>query len=521
MKARRLAPLCLSLSLLVVESAQAANVSGFVRTSNGVGIPGIDLDIYDAVTGTEMVILDDDTDADGSFDFLVPDGRYLVRFQAPSGQPLVSLEFQDWMLAGLVNWDVTMELGAFLSGHVQSAGGASIGSADVRLYRLDREHDVHSPTDETNASGDFNVVVPLGTEILLTIKPPGGTRYLADERVVPAVSGNTNVGVVSLDEGYVVTGSVTNGSAGVDGVNVDAFEPSGQEFPLGHDKTNVSGAYSIVLPPGEFVLVARPRVEDALAPSRSPAFTVTADRSVATLTVGAGRTLSGTVRDDMGVGISDAVVTLSNGAPVDVSGGMANAAGEYVLVASSGTYDVTARAPAYRGLQSSTVSSFALTQPTTLDIVLTPPTPIEDLTVNVLWRGGSAVDVAWHVRNLTRYVGFRLFRSTGRNAALTPLFAGLTSAQDQPPGVSFTGSASQGRFEFADTRPGARPLYVIEAQLADGTTERFGPYDPGIRSVTAPPAGSFGCHRIRGPAPFGWQSSSRSGPPPSASGYST
>ena len=72
----------LGLALAACPVADAANVSGRVTTPQGIGIPGIDIDVIDAA-GIPVDILDDDTDTDGSYDFLVPDGRYRIRFQAP------------------------------------------------------------------------------------------------------------------------------------------------------------------------------------------------------------------------------------------------------------------------------------------------------------------------------------------------------------------------------------------------------------------------------------------------------
>lgn len=476
------------LGLTWLSGASAANVSGRVVTTNGVGIPSIDIDVIDRVTGTPLDILDDDSDADGSFDFLVPDGRYLVRFQAVNGQPLVSLEFDDWLLQGVVNWTVTMEVGAFLSGTVEGSSGQPVPNADVRLIRRDLESSVHSPTDETDLAGAFTVVVPTGTAIGLTVKPPAGNDFLALETEVDPLSGPVNLGTLALQSGHRVSGRVRSGGSGVDRVNIDAFRTDGTAIPLGHDKTNATGDFEIVIPDGEFEILARPRVPNRLAPARSSPFNVSGDRTVGDLVVSAGVLLSGTVTDPLGDGVPEAEVSLATppATSVDVSGGRANAAGYYELVAAIGVYDITVTAPEYRNLRSSTMADYTLDGDSVLNLALADQTPISGVSEFVAWEYGNRVQLQWTVMNLQRLRAFRVFRVRPGTGELTAIHPGWLRPGTEMAGFSFEGSETRGRLTLLDHGHWTGARYILEALTGAGQIEREGPILParGLDPVT-------------------------------------
>ncbi|HKB16418.1 MAG TPA: hypothetical protein VKF62_10145 [Planctomycetota bacterium] len=87
MVAIRPAPLVL-VAILLARVASADILSGEVhRQVGGQAVPGVDIDVFDQVTGVKLVTPNDNTDAQGEFSVVVPPGLYRVAFD-PTG-PLV------------------------------------------------------------------------------------------------------------------------------------------------------------------------------------------------------------------------------------------------------------------------------------------------------------------------------------------------------------------------------------------------------------------------------------------------
>ncbi len=479
----RWAALFATITVTSATIAAAANVSGRVTTTNGVGIPGIDIDVIDA-DGVSLDLVDDDTDTDGSYDFIVPDGRYRIRFEAVSGEPLVSREFVNWPLVGFIaDFRVEMEVGVRLTGTVVGPTSTPVDGADLSLRRTDTDEKIHSPDDETDASGAFSVVVPSNVELRVTVEPPSAGRLLARRVDVSVGASATSTGVIELETGSLVTGRVTAGGVGVGRANLDAFDVDGVELPLGSDRTDAGGGYAIALPNGTYRLVARPREHLGLA-AGEVTVSVSGDVSAPDVVLSTGWPMSGTVRDDLGEGVADVGFELREpgGAEVPLAGGRSNAAGDFLLVAPPGDYDLHVRAPAFRGLAEGVVEDLHVDGPLTFDVDLVRNTPILGVSGFDAQGFGTSAVLTWTVDDLARFAAFSLHRVRGLTE--TELAGGWFHSGSSIDGLTVDMSASGATFRFTASEHRSGDRYRLMARRTDGRLEMLGPI-PTSESVPA------------------------------------
>jgi len=136
-------------------------LSAFVkRQSNNTAVVGADLDVVDALTGELLYTPSDSTDAIGFVDTLVPAGVFDVRFDAPPGTGLVSLELRAQPVAGPTFLGTRLlPNGVTLSGVVTNAQGVPQAGVDVDVELSATGVDVYVGPDNTNAAGAYSVVV--------------------------------------------------------------------------------------------------------------------------------------------------------------------------------------------------------------------------------------------------------------------------------------------------------------------------------------------------------------------------
>lgn len=136
-------------------------LSAFVkRQSNNAPVVGADIDVVDALTGELLYTPSDSTDAIGFVDTLVPAGVFDVRFDAPSGSGLVSLELLAQSVVGPTFLGTRLlPNGVTLSGVVTNAQGVPQAGVDVDVELAATGVEVYVGPDNTNSAGAYSVVV--------------------------------------------------------------------------------------------------------------------------------------------------------------------------------------------------------------------------------------------------------------------------------------------------------------------------------------------------------------------------
>src|SRR5262249_22330848 len=113
-----------------------------------------------------------------------------------------------------------------------------------------------------------------------------------------------NLGQVVLATGVAVSGEVTDSSASaLDSVYLHFFPPgSTDRIYTNHDRTDLSGHYSVVIPPGTYDLHYGPPSGPPYVALAVPSVTIAGDVTLPTVALQAGFGVSGTVLDSVGAG---------------------------------------------------------------------------------------------------------------------------------------------------------------------------------------------------------------------------
>lgn len=268
------------LALLLAPAAAAGEIVGHVRDSNGQGLQGVDLDVFDAVTGAKLVTPNDNTGVGGSFAVVVPNGLYRVTFD-----PTVVPGFQ-FAPAQILNvavngttqlGNVVLQPGIVVSGRVQGPGGAAVAGADLDLIDSSNGTKAFTPGDNTDPQGNFSFWAPKGT-YFAQAQPPVASKLLSKKAGPFPLQGNTNIGTIALGAGALLSGGVTGGGLALAGVNLDVLDlGTGLPVPLLGDLTDATGHYQMVVPLSNLQVAFVPPFGSSFAPKVVSGFLVGGD----------------------------------------------------------------------------------------------------------------------------------------------------------------------------------------------------------------------------------------------------
>lgn len=237
-------------------------VSGHVQNQAGAPVGQVDLVMTDLLTGREVPLLVHRTDAFGNFQVAAPKNAISLELD-PSGVPLQTLLPRVLQLTPTANTNVgtlVLQPGFVVSGHVQRAlNGLAVSGVDLDFKDLATGATLFTANDNTNALGDYSVVVPAGTYNVDFAAPAAallGGKRLASQ----TVTANRVLATVALEAGAVLSGTVRSAANVLQvGADVDVYsQATGELYPTPGDNTNASGAYSVVVPKTSLRIVFRP-----------------------------------------------------------------------------------------------------------------------------------------------------------------------------------------------------------------------------------------------------------------------
>ena len=362
--------------------AVADTVTGQVVDENGVGIPLADLDAFDITNDVEMVLTGDSTDAAGFFSTTIPSGRYRLTVEGPVGSNHMSVVFPDVDVLGTLDLGVvTLIEGVHLDGRVLDQNGFPVFGVDLDIIDSTTGLDVNVSGDRTDIFGTFNILVPRNIELRFDTRNVFGAT-LAPIAMNLALVGDTSLGDVVLEPGYVVSGIVTDsGGAPVPATDFDLSDPSGQEAFLLSDNTNQLGAFSFVVAAGTWDIKVCPPGASSLAGAEMEDQVIAADTVLAPIILQPGFALSGTVTDwlsspvqGVDVDVSDAVT----GAGLALCNDRTDPLGQYSLLVPAGTWDVRFTTPPGLAIEAGVV----IAGPTQVDASLSPCPPASAVVQN-------------------------------------------------------------------------------------------------------------------------------------------
>ncbi len=230
------------------------SLSGRAVKSGSIPVANVLLAVIDGPTGGPILLGDMETNALGQFNVAVPAHAIELQLDATTtGQALASKALELSPSGNTALGDILLPPGFTVTGHVQKTGGSPVAGADLDFVLVSSGDKAFTPHDNTDSSGDFSVVVAAGTYDI-EVCPKAADALAANAYFDRVISGNVNVGTLTLQNGVVLSGTITDSvAAPLQGADVDVTNSStGQAVILCGDNTDASGAYSVRIPTGTF-----------------------------------------------------------------------------------------------------------------------------------------------------------------------------------------------------------------------------------------------------------------------------
>lgn len=371
----------------------AQSLTGRLVDATGTGIPGVDIIMSN---GAPQGV----TDSLGNFTILGLSNRvYSTLELRPSTDNFVAKLYENYTVSGATNLGtVTLLSGARISGTVTTAAGAPVNACNMSAYSLAGTK-YHTPNDSTNVTGNWSIVVPIGT-ILLRTTPPAVTSLVTEQQQV-VVSGTANLGTNILEQGYVVTGNVVDS---VTALPIASARFAATNALTGQDVylpvtaiTNAFGAFSLLLPRAFIDLEVTSPTTNPHAAKEVLGIPVVSSFSLGQVRVDRGVVVTGTVTGPSGpVAGADIDVFTTDGYKLFTPNDNTNASGVFSVVIPAGTYTFTVEPLVSSGLVGTrtapttvslngSIGTITLAAGVPLTIAVTTPTgPVAGVNLDVI-----------------------------------------------------------------------------------------------------------------------------------------
>jgi hypothetical protein len=346
----------LALALLAIASnAFAVGIAGTVLTTGGQPVFPCVIDVTDRQTGQPVNVANNNTLANGTYNLVLPTGRYNLLFKPPIGSHIFQGTFQDARPNNnVVTVNMSLPTGHYLAGRVVTTLGAGVGLTDIRFKDATGALVGEVQDNGSLADGTFNTLVVPGL-YTAEIIPPIANHKVPREMLNQNLNADINLGNVVVQDGFILTCTVTDASL---------FPYSGARLTVrtlpGHDKfftpfnnTSGTGVVQVVVPPGVFDVIALPppALEGTVATVTQYSWNAAADATLPNFALPPGKHLTAHV-----VGGSPAASVVN--ADIDVEQMLAptfprvetpndftDAVGNFTVTVAQGTYRVTINPP--------------------------------------------------------------------------------------------------------------------------------------------------------------------------------
>jgi len=234
------------------------SLSGRLQNQGGFPIQNVDIDVIDRATGVELLTPGDATDAFGMFSIAVPARPLEVQFETANvvGATLAPVVRNLSPSTNTNLGNITLVPGFVVSGTVHNSLSAPVQGVDFDAIDSLTGEKAFTPRDNSNSSGNFSFVVAAGTWNFEACPRPADRLAALTQSNVP-ISGDTNVGIVMLQDGVRLFGTIRDANGDpVRGADVDlARSSNGSPVTLCTDDTDGQGNYSVIVPTGTFDIV--------------------------------------------------------------------------------------------------------------------------------------------------------------------------------------------------------------------------------------------------------------------------
>jgi hypothetical protein len=321
-------------------------VGGVAQTTAGQPIPGANINVYDQAGG-KLFTPRDGTDALGAFAVVVPAGTWDVRVVPPVGALLVPKQLENVVVAAAVGLGVvTLPTAYLVTGSiVDLVSGVPVSQTRIKAYDALTGQRIHVPNELANTFGQFTLPLPYGIADL-ELEPPLGNTHVARQVFGVLVPGPTALGALRLQNGVLLSGTVTRNGAPAAGADIDVLLADGSKVFTPRDTVAAAGTFTVAVPAGVPLRVrAEPVAGTPFAGVVTAPFTLAGAGSVGTLAlpgaVPVGGILTGAAGPEAGASLH--FFTVPGNVPVVIAGATTNAAGSYTTHVPPGSYRVELR----------------------------------------------------------------------------------------------------------------------------------------------------------------------------------
>ncbi|MGE3175405.1 MAG: carboxypeptidase-like regulatory domain-containing protein [Planctomycetota bacterium] len=302
---------------------------------------------------------------------------------------------------------VVLPLGHALQGTVAAAAtGVPIAGCELIARDVQTGAIVPQRMALTAITGGFDLLVPTGLYDLELLPPPSARAAAHRLRSVLVLGASTSLGTVPLQQAVAVSGRVRGPNGDVAGARIEARTASGYDVFLSDVRTDATGAFAVMLPPGAYELRLAPPVATGLAGRRLAPLALGTDTQLGDLVLGPGVPITLDVRTAAGP-VADARLELTDpatGVTAVIPGAVADAAGRIEAIAPAGTWDARIAAPQGSAAAALAIPSAPIQAPVQGVVTLAAKALVTDLVTIV--RGavapianGGLLPIEWTCRN--------------------------------------------------------------------------------------------------------------------------
>lgn len=318
-------------------------ISGVARTEAGLPILGCNLNAY-TQDGTKLFTPRDGTDALGNFLIVVPAGVLDVRIVPPVGALLVPKQFEDQSIAAPLNLgNVTLPTAHLVTGTiVDQVTGVPVGNTRIKIYDGLTGQRVIVPIETAGTFGQFSLPLPWGI-MHLELEPPLGNTHVARQMFGVLVPGPTALGQVRLQNGALLSGTVTHNGVGVANADIDVLLADGTKVFTPRDVTAANGTFTVAVPTGvPLSLRVEPMTSNGLYGTVTAPVTIAGPTNVGAIALQVGVAVGGTIQGPFGpeVGASVRFFTQPGNQPIVAPNNVTDSAGNYATFVPAGNYRI-------------------------------------------------------------------------------------------------------------------------------------------------------------------------------------
>jgi len=239
----------------VAATAGADTLRGKVSTSDGTPVGGADFDVF-TLDGV-LLAADDNSDPDGTYEIMLPPGRYDLICEPAIGSGLAPQAQRGILVAGELQLEWTLPPSHRVLGRVVGPAGGGVSGADLDLDRADDGSRQPVLGDRTSLFGTFAAYVAEGTYDVTVFPPP--ETGLAPARLRSVAIPTTDTLSVVLVSASRLSGHVLDEFGNpVVGARLSFTDFATRErVPASGTSTALDGAFLAAVSPGTYDVTVR------------------------------------------------------------------------------------------------------------------------------------------------------------------------------------------------------------------------------------------------------------------------